>query len=109
MRTVRLFTVLCVLIFPVPLQRRCGTARKAETGFCACAITFQKQPTLTVGVELWRNDNEREMKVDGSQCRVILIICPSVILSAVIPTCIALGSKPNLRGDRRPLHELKIC
>ena len=27
MRTVRLFTVLCVLIFPVPLRRRCGTAR----------------------------------------------------------------------------------
>jgi hypothetical protein len=27
MRAVRLFTVLCVLIFPVPLQRRCGTAR----------------------------------------------------------------------------------
>ena len=27
MRTVRLFTVLCVLIFPMPLRRRCGTAR----------------------------------------------------------------------------------
>ena len=27
MCTVRLFTVLCVLIFPVPLRRRCGTTR----------------------------------------------------------------------------------
>jgi len=27
MRTVRLFTLLRVLIFPVPLRRRCGTAR----------------------------------------------------------------------------------